>query len=180
MRRTLQLACVCLTAAALGAVSVAAQDAKQKGGAEGDQGFATKAAQINLGEIDAGMLAKKMSRRQDVQQFGDKLTLDHRKANEELKRIADKNGWTLPSMTDEKHKAVCERLGKLEGERFDQEFLQAMVTGHQEAIKLFETQASTGKNADLQGYAKNLLPGLRDHLKTAQELQAKGGKGAGR
>jgi putative membrane protein len=180
MQQAVHFGGLCLAAITMAAVSAAAQEGKGKAGAEGDQAFATKAAQINLGEIDAGMLAKKNSRRQDVQQFGQQLTQDHQKAHDELKRLAQKNGWALPSETDGKHKATCEKLSKLEGGRFDEEFLRAMVTGHQEAIKLFEAQAEGGKNADLRGYAKGTLPSLRDHLKRAQELQAKGDKGAGR
>jgi hypothetical protein len=38
---------------------------------------------------------------------------------------------------------------------------------------LFEKQANGGGDAELKGFAQKQLPGLRNHLKQAQDLQAK-------
>jgi putative membrane protein len=59
------------------------------------------------------------------------------------------------------------------GAAFDRGFIEAQVKAHQEAIALFEKQANGGGDADLKGFAQKQLPALRNHLKQAQDLQAK-------
>ena len=59
------------------------------------------------------------------------------------------------------------------GAAFDRGFIDAQVKAHQEAIALFEAQASGGADAELKGFAQKQLPALRNHLKQAQDLQAK-------
>jgi putative membrane protein len=59
------------------------------------------------------------------------------------------------------------------GAAFDRGFLEAQVKAHQDAIALFEQQANGSGDADLKAFAQKQLPGLRNHLKQAQDLQAK-------
>ncbi len=59
------------------------------------------------------------------------------------------------------------------GTAFDRGFVEAQVKAHQEAIALFEKQANQGGDSDLKAFAEKQLPALRNHLKQAQDLQAK-------
>ena len=59
------------------------------------------------------------------------------------------------------------------GNAFDRGFIDAQVKAHQEAIALFEKQANSGSDSELKAFAQKQLPGLRNHLKQAQDLQAK-------
>lgn len=59
------------------------------------------------------------------------------------------------------------------GAAFDRGFVDAQVKAHQEAIALFEQQAKSGSDGDLKAFAQKHLPGLRTHLKRAQDLQGK-------
>lgn len=59
------------------------------------------------------------------------------------------------------------------GAAFDRGFLEAQVKMHQEAIALFEKEANGGGDTDLKAFAQKQLPALRNHLKQAQDLQAK-------
>src|SRR5688500_14470130 len=59
------------------------------------------------------------------------------------------------------------------GAAFDRGFIDAQVKAHQEAITLFEKQANGSGDADLKAIAQKQLPGLRNHLKQAQDLQGK-------
>jgi len=59
------------------------------------------------------------------------------------------------------------------GAEFDKGFIQAQVKSHQDAIDLFEKEASNGSDAELKAFANKQLPGLRAHLKQAQDLQTK-------
>ena len=59
------------------------------------------------------------------------------------------------------------------GAAFDKGFIDAQVKAHEEAIELFEAEANTGSDAELKAFAAKQLPGLRMHLKQAQDLQKK-------
>ena len=59
------------------------------------------------------------------------------------------------------------------GAAFDRGFIDAQVKAHQDAITLFEQEANGGSDNDLKAFAQKQLPGLRNHLKQAQDLQAK-------
>jgi putative membrane protein len=59
------------------------------------------------------------------------------------------------------------------GAAFDRGFIAAQVTAHQNAIALFEKEASGGSDPDLKAFAAKQLPTLRAHLKQAQDLQSK-------
>jgi putative membrane protein len=59
------------------------------------------------------------------------------------------------------------------GAAFDRGFIEAQVKAHQEAIALFEKQSNSGNDGDLKAFAQKQLPALRNHLKQAQDLQAK-------
>ena len=59
------------------------------------------------------------------------------------------------------------------GTAFDRGFIEAQVKAHQDAIALFETQANGGGDAELKAFAQKQLPALRNHLRQAQDLQAK-------
>jgi putative membrane protein len=59
------------------------------------------------------------------------------------------------------------------GAAFDKGFIDSQVKAHQEAIALFEKEASGGSDPDLKAFASKQLPGLRAHLKQAQDLQSK-------
>jgi putative membrane protein len=59
------------------------------------------------------------------------------------------------------------------GAAFDRAFIEAQIKAHQEAIALFEKQANGIGDADIKAFAQKQLPALRNHLKQAQDLQAK-------
>ena len=59
------------------------------------------------------------------------------------------------------------------GAAFDKGYIDSQVKAHEEAISLFEKEANGGSDAQLKAFASKQLPGLRAHLKQAQDLQKK-------
>lgn len=57
------------------------------------------------------------------------------------------------------------------GAAFDEGYVAEQIKAHQDAIALFEQQASRGADADLKAFAAAQLPALREHLRQAEELQ---------
>jgi len=65
-----------------------------------------------------------------------------------------------------------QELSGKSGAEFDKAFIDMMVEDHQKAISLFE-QANSEKFSDagLRKFVSDQLPGLRNHLSRAQQLQ---------
>jgi putative membrane protein len=134
--------------------------------------FVKKASEISLAEVQIGNLAAKQASRSDVKQYAMKLAADHKKAYDELKTVATKDNLPVSAGVDKKHQDLAVRLAAMQGPNFDREFLQDMVKGHKEAIQLFEAQANSGRDVTIKNYAQKCLPTLREHLRTAEQLQS--------
>jgi putative membrane protein len=138
-----------------------------------DSAFMRTAAMDGTAEVEHGKLAAQNAASDDVKQFGQRMVDDHGKANAELKSLASKKGVTLPAELDAKHKAMQDKLSKLNGAAFDSAYVAHMVAAHKDAVALFQREAQTGKDAETKAFAEKTLPTLQDHLKSAQALAAK-------
>ena len=136
--------------------------------AKKDNDFAMKAAQGGAAEVELGKLAETQGSDPKIKEFGQKMANDHAKAGDELKTAA--SGMSLPQEPDKKAKAAEEKLSKLQGEKFDQEYARMMLKDHEEDIALFKKEANSGQDPNLKAYAQKTLPTLEEHLRLAQDL----------
>src|SRR5262249_47368589 len=74
------------------------------------QTFVKKAALGGMTEVEASKLAVSKAQDPQVRAFAQKMVKEHTAANDELKSLADKKGWTVPSSLDAAHKAVVQKL----------------------------------------------------------------------
>lgn len=81
---------------------------------------------------------------------------------------------TLPQDLDRKHSAMLKRLESASGSRFDGLYASMQLKGHQDAVKLFQSYAQNGDDAQLKQWAKDTLPKLQEHLHGAATLQSVG------
>jgi len=156
-----------------------APETAKKTVAVGDVAFAKEAAIGGMAEVELGNLAKQNAASADVKQFGDRMVTDHGKGNDELKQWASQKSVTLPSELDAKHKALRDRLSKLNGAAFDKAYMHEMLVDHREDIAAFKKESASGKDADLKAWAGKTLPTLEDHLKMAQDTASKAGAAGG-
>jgi len=145
---------------AFGSASLAQDKASQK--------FLKEAIEGNLAEVQMGQLAQKNGNSDGVRSFGQMLEKDHSDANQKATNAANSLGVTPPTEPSSKQKADYDRMAKLSGARFDQEFAKHMVTDHRKDIREYEKEAK--KNDDAGRYANEALPTLRKHLQEAQSL----------
>ena len=64
-------------------------------------------------------------------------------------------------------------IAKKDGAAFDAAFKTKMVADHEKVIKLFTTESTSGKDADLKAFATKTLPTLKHHLEMAKQLPTK-------
>jgi putative membrane protein len=132
------------------------------------QKFLTEAIEGNLAEVQMGELAQKNGNSDGVRSFGQMLQKDHSEANQKATAAASSLGMTPPTAPNSKQKADYDRMAKLTGAKFDQEFVKHMIADHKKDIREYDKQAK--KTDAAASYAKEALPTLHKHLETAQSL----------
>jgi putative membrane protein len=95
-----------------------------------------QAVQINVAEIEAGKMAAKKAQNPRVKEFANMMVKDHTEALAKLRPLP--GGAASGVKPDGNHQQTAERLAKLSGTEFDREYMDAMVSGHREALMFFE------------------------------------------
>jgi putative membrane protein len=133
-----------------------------------DQQFVDQAAQIDMTEAHVGQMAQDKSSAQDVKDYGKKMENDHKSDYDKLTAAAQ--DFTVPKGIDTQHQMEIDKLDKLSGHQFDQQFRQKMVQDHQKAIDLYQRASTELQNTQLKNYASQALPVLQEHLQLARDL----------
>ncbi|MBO4226851.1 DUF4142 domain-containing protein [Bradyrhizobium neotropicale] len=135
------------------------------------QRFLNKAIEGNFAEVKMGELALQNGQSEGIKKFGQMLRDDHSAANEKALDAAKSASMTPPDGPNAKQKSDYEKMAKMTGAKFDQEFARHMVADHQKDIAEYKKAA---KQSDAAGeYAKAQIPVLQEHLDTAKSLSSK-------
>jgi putative membrane protein len=98
-----------------------------------------------------------------VKAFANKMVADHTKAEAQLMQLVQTRGFLIPhEATDPPVEDMM--LKKETGTDFDRMYVHMMVPDHRQTVQLFEKYALTGKDPDVNAFAKQTLPTLKDHL----------------
>jgi putative membrane protein len=146
--------------------------AKQALSAE-DRTFLEKALRGGAAEVQEAQLAQQKATSKDLKSAAADLEQDHRKANGELKILADSNGLKIAAEPPPERKALYERLKELPGAQFDAEYVSAGIDAHRRTIELFERTEKQTQNPAIKSFAGSTLPTLRHHLEMMQALDGK-------
>jgi putative membrane protein len=155
----------------LGFVVTSGQESPQGSPGPDDAQFVADAAGVGMAEVELGRLAAERGNGAEVKAFGQMMVDDHGKANAELATLASRMGVGLPSAPPEAARTEREGLNNLTGSAFDAAYLKAMVDGHQRALELFTREVKSGTDPELKAWAAKVVPTIKGHLTTAQNLQ---------
>ncbi len=133
-----------------------------------DRRFVDKAAMSGIAEVQAAQLAQQKASSDQVKQFAQKMITDHSQLNQNLTQTAQTLGVTPPTSLDSKYQSQMSKLQNLSGEQFDKAYMKDQVRDHEQAIKLFRTEANDGQNPQLKQLAEQSLPILQQHLQMAR------------
>jgi putative membrane protein len=137
-----------------------------------DKSFLLKAAEGGMTEVELGKLAQEKGSSPDVKQFGSHMVMDHSKANDELKAVANEKGVTVPSSLDAKHQALVDKFSKLNGTAFDQAYVPAMVKDHEKDAALFNEESTSGEDPTVKAFASKTLKVVEAHLSDIKNIQS--------
>ena len=165
--------------------------------ASSDRDFVSQAAMSNMAEIQLAHIAVKKAQHPDVKKFAQTMIDDHVKAQQRLADAAYGAGIKWPTMLDERHGQIKDRLSKLRQQEFDREYMKAMVDGHRDVEKLLAARVSkdsdtidpqaraTGADkpdelslaTKVDQWAAKTLPDVQAHLKEAEQVYGALGTG---
>jgi putative membrane protein len=134
------------------------------------QSFLQKAAEGQQAEIALGQLASERAGAQQVKQFGAQMIEDHRKARAEIQHLASKEGVALPTELTDNHKDKQEQFARLSGSEFDRAYIDYILRDHRKEVKEFERHVKAIKNPQVQQWAEDALPLLKQHLHQAEQI----------
>jgi putative membrane protein len=139
-----------------------------------DKSFIKDAALANLEEVELGRLAAEKASSPDVKSFAQKMADDHKQVADRLKDVAAALKYDPPSRPPSRTKSEKGKLEKLSGIEFDRAYLDLVLKNHQKDVSVFEREARReAAPSGLKNFASSTLQSLQDHLKMAQELNAK-------
>lgn len=142
--------------------------------AEADRDFLENAAQSGLAEVEGSRIALDSDPSPEVRAFAQKMIDEHTRANEELRQLADRKGFTLPDEPSVAQRAELVALRALSGGPMNRAYAARIgEAAHENAVELFQRAASEAQDADIRAYAEKMLPKLQEHLKMARELREK-------
>lgn len=126
-----------------------------------DKTFMMNAAKGGMMEVEWGKWAGQKAQNADVKKFGNRMVIDHSKANNELMALASKKGVTLTS-------------GKVKAKwTSDKDYMDMMVKDHEKDWAEFQNEAKSGSDPDLKKWAADTSKMIQGHLKMAKQTQSK-------
>jgi putative membrane protein len=131
-----------------------------------DRDFFEKAAKTSRSEIEISRVAAARTTNPEVRRFAQMLIEDHEAAAEELATLASTKGITLPARETQPN-----RWEKHDAKSFDKDYINKMVSDHEDVVKLFEKQAKDGDDVDAVSFARKHLAKLQHHLQQAVDLK---------
>ena len=136
-----------------------------------DKQFMVEAAQGGMAEVAFGKIATQKASSNVVKEYARRMVVEHTKANNELKALAKQKGVTLPTTIGKKNEELQQKLSKLLGAKFDQEYMkEAGLKSHTEQAQLFERQVARGQDPNVKSFAAKTLPVVQKHLQHAQDI----------
>ncbi len=136
---------------------------------DNDAKFLMDVAEMQLEEISLGKLAQEKGNSPQVKELGKMMEAAHTQTLTEVKALAQSKSIAIPTTVTEDSKDAYQKLNDKTGNDFGKAYSDMMVEHHEDAIKLFEKISTDSEDTEIKAWANQQLPGLRTHLKHAEE-----------
>jgi putative membrane protein len=154
---------------ALGAIVGVAPAAAQRATAlASDSTFMQSVSSIGLLQAKLAKLAQDKGTSPAVQELGKRLSVDYAKSNQELATAAKQAAFPSPTLMRQ-HQQIFNRFDHMSRSAFDKAYTEQVVSDHNEAVRLYQDEAESGKIASLKQLAATMLPAAQEHLAVATQ-----------
>lgn len=181
MKRLLTLACACLAALAVAAVTTvtagAASHQRTAKVSAADKQYLKTSIQGDLFEITGGKLAKAKSHNAAVLRLANRLVTDHSKSLSDAAKLARSFGIDVPTKPLPSQVWELNMVASLRGKAFNHWYSSLEVGDHIQDIQETSDEVSDGTNTKVRDTARMELPMLHEHLKLARAALAASPKG---
>ena len=132
--------------------------------------FLKEAAAASRLEAEASRLALARSSDPDVRSLAATLINHNAVVGNELVHMLHGRGMAPPMLSNDQRKTL-NRLAKLQGRKFDREYLEQVgLRYQQEDVQLYEKASLAVRDPRLKAWVDKTLPTVRYHLTTAERL----------
>jgi putative membrane protein len=148
----------------------------------GDAEIAHVVVTANNVDIEAGNLAKKKAKQEDVQGYAHRMITDHTDVNQQAKDLAAKLNVTpkdnpISQSLKADGKKNLDKLKNLSGKEFDKAYIEGEIALHEKVINVADTKLVPNvKNDELKALLVKVRPSLVSHLEHAQKLKETAGE----
>ncbi len=136
-----------------------------------DAQFLVDAVEINMMEMQLGVLAQKKASSTNVSDLGKKLEVEHAAYCKQVVTLAKQKLIPLPLIPSKKAQTAYEKLNEKSNTRFDKAYCNMMVDEHKDALALFEKVSTNASDPEIKAWALSMLPVMKSHLELAQKCQ---------
>ncbi|MEO7412999.1 MAG: DUF4142 domain-containing protein [Opitutaceae bacterium] len=131
-----------------------------------DKHFLDNAVKASMEEAEISRVALERTSNPRVREFAQMILGDHLKTNDALALIAANRGVAVPAKNND-----ASAWAKKDGKNFDKDYIDKMVSSHEDTVKLFQKEAIEGEDAEAVAFARKMLPRLQQHLEQAADLK---------
>lgn len=113
-----------------------------------------------------------------IKALGEALSVTQQEENKQIARLASLKGWTVSIAPTGAQIKAGEELSKLSGSHFDKAVMDKILAASQEVAKAYEA-AGQSTDADIQIFARQMLPLARERQQIIEKMTGAGSKAAG-
>jgi putative membrane protein len=135
--------------------------------------FLTAVNNINRTEIEMSRLARERGQSRSVRKLGARMVQDLTLLEDKTKNLANSDGILLPTVLDDRHQAMIDKLAAYSGAAFDRHYVQDQIEGHRKAISWFQQVAAENHDRSVRDFALNSIPLLQQYLELAEKASRK-------
>jgi len=134
--------------------------------------YVQTAAMSDLFEVEAGKLATRRARSNEVRRFARMMVRDHTESTRKIKSAVMASNLSIqpPTTLDPEHQDKLSALRSAPRSDFDRQYMEGQVDAHQQALQLQQSYAQSGGDPNLKAVASKLVPIVQHHLDEAQTI----------
>lgn len=138
--------------------------------ARGDRRFLKQATRLGEQEVTISRIAADRAIHPQVRNFASEMVREHTAANEELAALVKRKGAVVEPRDRTDIRGDERKWAAKKGDDFDEDYLEAIIDGHQDTIDVLENGAES-KDPAIAAYAAKYLPVVKTHLARAESLK---------
>lgn len=139
-----------------------------------ERAFLKDAAANTRFEFEAARMALGKTTSPEVRAFANTLVSHHLSVTPVLQHMLHARGMAAPMLANG-HRKSLNRLDKITGRKFDQEFMTVVgLKAQQDDVQLFERASVAVKDVNLKAWVDKTIPSLKSNLASAEDVPVPG------